>query len=307
MYKTEEYKLFQPSLDEAAVVLQDGLSENFNYVDVQVVNCPDLRAKPYMLAAEGLCGNPSIADVGGVEYLLPLAKKDKVYDFREISKSIRMPNAFIIGPGAGPRPHIGTNCEMIANLKLGEKENINTHVAKLDKDGACELVHVKDNTQFCILGNLFLSQGKPGKVLKVVAKNRKGSSNFVTTMRQALGKVFDSPVGVGGVFVIRTGKAKLHVMPDYSETPLKNIQDVNNWLKFFNMPAPLSCLSVFVSSDPGLNLRVEHTHCFSDHGVGGHYHEDTTPEDVEYEGYFNLAETLYRVDQPYEVTDFGKD
>ncbi|GBN58145.1 Ester hydrolase C11orf54 [Araneus ventricosus] len=57
----------------------------------------------------------------------------------------------------------------------------------------------------------------------------------------------------------------------------------------------------------GLNLRVEHTHCFSDHGVGGHYHEDTTPEDVEYEGYFNLAETLYRIDQPYEVFDFGKD
>ncbi|GBO21390.1 Ester hydrolase C11orf54, partial [Araneus ventricosus] len=57
----------------------------------------------------------------------------------------------------------------------------------------------------------------------------------------------------------------------------------------------------------GLNMRVEHTHCFSDHGVGGHYHEDTTPEEVEYEGYFNLAETLYRIDQPHEVFDFGKD
>ncbi|KAF8791779.1 Ester hydrolase C11orf54 like protein [Argiope bruennichi] len=293
MYKIEEYKLFQPSLDEAAIVLQDGLSEIFSYVDVQVVNCPDLREKPYIFGAEGLCGN--------------IMRGLGVYDFREISKNIRMPNAFIIGPGAGPRPHIGINCEMMANLKLGENENINTHVAKLDKDGACELVKLKDNTQFCLLGNLFISQGKPGKVLKVVAKNRKGSSNFVTTMREALANMFESPVGVGGVFVIKSGKAKLHIMPDYSETPLKSTEDVNNWLKFFNMPAPLSCLSVFVSSDPGLNLRVEHTHCFSDHGVGGHYHEDTTPEDVEYEGYFSLAETLYRIDQPYEVTDFGKD
>ncbi|PRD24895.1 UNVERIFIED_CONTAM: Ester hydrolase C11orf54-like protein [Trichonephila clavipes] len=289
------------------LVLHEGLSGAFSHVDVQVVDCPDLRKKPYMLSSEGLCGNPRIADVGGVEYLMPLAKKDKVYDFKDITKKIGMPNAFIIGAGAGPRPHIGINCEMMANLKLGEGESINTHIAKLDKDGACELVHLKDNTQFCILGNIFISEGKPGKVLKVVAKNRKGSENFVTTMRLALAKKFEKPVGIGGVFVIQTGKAKLHIMPDYSETPLKSTDDVNNWLKFFNMPAPLSCLSVFVSSDPGLNLRVEHTHCFSDHGVGGHYHEDTTADCVEYEGYFNVGQILYRIDQPTYVCDFGKD
>ncbi|GFY66203.1 ester hydrolase C11orf54 homolog [Trichonephila inaurata madagascariensis] len=253
MYKVEEYNLFVPSLEEVATVLHEGLSGAFSHVDVQVVDCPDLRKKPYMLSSEGLCGNPRIADVGGVEYLMPLAKKDKVYDFKDITKKIGMPNAFIIGAGAGPRPHIGINCEMMANLKLGEGESINTHIAKLDKDGACELVHLKDNTQFCLLGNIFISEGKPGKVLKVVAKNRKGSENFVTTMRLALAKKFEKPVGLG------------------------------------------------------LNLRVEHTHCFSDHGVGGHYHEDTTADCVEYEGYFNVGQILYRIDQPTDVCDFGKD
>ena len=29
---------------------------------------------------------------------------------------------------------------------------------------------------------------------------------------------------------------------------------------------------------------------FSRHGDGGHYHYDTTPDEVEYVGYFNLAE-----------------
>ena len=29
---------------------------------------------------------------------------------------------------------------------------------------------------------------------------------------------------------------------------------------------------------------------FSRHGDGGHYHYDTTPDEVEYIGYFNLAE-----------------
>jgi hypothetical protein len=43
---------------------------------------------------------------------------------------------------------------------------------------------------------------------------------------------------------------------------------------------------------------VEHTHCFSAHGQGGHYHYDTTPANVEYEGYFSLAETVYHIDPP---------
>ncbi len=42
---------------------------------------------------------------------------------------------------------------------------------------------------------------------------------------------------------------------------------------------------------------MEHTHCFSEHGDSGHYHYDTTPDEVEYEGYFVPAETIYRIDQ----------
>ncbi len=29
---------------------------------------------------------------------------------------------------------------------------------------------------------------------------------------------------------------------------------------------------------------MEHTHFYSEHGEGGHYHNDTTPEEVEYHG-----------------------
>jgi len=87
-------------------------------------------------------------------------------------------------------------------------------------------------------------------------------------------------------------------MPDFSKEPLKSRAEVGKWLKYFDMAAPLVCLSVFHSHDPGLDLRIEHTHCFSDHGEGGHYHDDVTPESVEYEAYFNLASTLYRIDRP---------
>ena len=68
-------------------------------------------------------------------------------------------------------------------------------------------------------------------------------------MRNALKEKFgEEVVAVGGVFLIEEGKAKLHVMPDFEPSPVDG--DVDAWLKYFNMKAPLVCLSVFVSHDP---------------------------------------------------------
>jgi hypothetical protein len=63
------------------------------------------------------------------------------------------------------------------------------------------------------------------------------------------------------------------------------------------MNAPLTCASIFHSTDPDLDLRLEHTHVFSPHGDAGHYHYDSSAESVEYVGYFRPAEKLYRIDQ----------
>lgn len=57
----------------------------------------------------------------------------------------------------------------------------------------------------------------------------------------------------------------------------------------------------------GLDLRVEHTHGFSHHGEGGHYYIDTTPNLVEYLGYFLPAEFVYRIDRPAETHSVGRD
>ncbi|TKC47919.1 hypothetical protein EI555_012961 [Monodon monoceros] len=99
-----------------------------------------------------------------------------------------------------------------------------------------------------------------------------------------------------------------YIMPaEFSSCPLNSDEDVNKWLRFYEMKAPLVCLPVFISRDPGFDLRLEHTHCFSHHGEGGHYHYDNTPDIVEYLGYFLPAEFLYRIDQPTETHSFGQD
>ena len=83
-------------------------------------------------------------------------------------------------------------------------------------------------------------------------------------------------------------------MPDFSPCPIKNDEEVNQWLQFYEMKAPLTVLSVLVSRDPGLDLRVEHSHGWGENNQGGHYHYDTSPDTVEYTGYYNIADTCYR-------------
>ena len=115
-------------------------------------------------------------------------------------------------------------------------------------------------------------------------------------------------------------------MPDFATCPLNSDADVENWLTFHEFGAPfvnMATLSEFftsnvshnfltilsqVSKDPGLDLRVEHTHGYSlQNGTGGHYHYDTTPDTIEYEGYFTPADSVWRIDAPKVTHMIGRD
>jgi hypothetical protein len=70
-------------------------------------------------------------------------------------------------------------------------------------------------------------------------------------MREALGKNFGTEVvAVGGAFLVDKGSAWIHVMPDFPKEPFESLEAVDKWLHYYNMKAPLVCLSVFVSHDP---------------------------------------------------------
>lgn len=62
-----------------------------------------------------------------------------------------------------------------------------TRIAWVGENGQCVLENNIDNdTRFALLANLYLSEGKPGKVLKVYAKKRTGKFDFIATMQKAL-------------------------------------------------------------------------------------------------------------------------
>lgn len=303
MLPTTKHKL--DTVDTGLIIqtLQDALAANFAESSVELVECPDLTQSPWNIACPGLCGSPRVCDVGGVPNLIPLVKTDKVYSYSDIAQCCELPDALIIGPSAGDSNLQGVNCELMNNAQVGG-ENCSKYA--LMHRGEYKVGEYQHQS-LGLLGNLFLSQGSPGKVLKVTAFNRRGSLNFVSCMNQGLAKGIEQAVALGGVFMLKEGKARIHVMPGFSTCALHTDQDVYNWLTFHEMSAPLTNVSVMVSKDPGLDLRLEHSHCFSEHGDGGHYHYDVTPDVVRYEGYFNVAEYIYRLDPPENTHLVGRD
>ncbi|KAJ5863924.1 uncharacterized protein N7529_005840 [Penicillium soppii] len=312
-----------PHLDELAAVIEKSLLSNFETASFRVVECPDLAQPPFSLAGSGLSGNPRIADIGGQQHLFPKPILSAKYSLLSLAGNMDMsPHAgFIFGAGAAPFQDIGQNGELAPNLSWRGNDtassfkdpsllalNNGTRVIKLqaDHEPICERL---SSTNCALMMNLFGSDGDTGPVLKINAKARTGEHNFTNCIRYGLQEIYGDarPISLGGVFILKAGKAKFHIMPDFpleDQLPFRDRKQLEKeWLSYHIFQAPVVCLTVMHSADPeGLGLRMEHTHSFDADGnrKGGHYHYgiQDEDEDVEYEAYFNVASMVYRIDQP---------
>ncbi|KAL2837100.1 hypothetical protein BJY01DRAFT_221288 [Aspergillus pseudoustus] len=319
-------------LEELAAIIQHALRQNFTHATAEVAPCPDLRNAPFGLAATGLSGNAVIADVGGQANLFPTPNFDAKFSLLSLARDMRMAPArgLLIGAGAAPWQDIGWNAELAPNVSWEEKESSEGRVPDFEDGESISVTNLtrvvevnspleggssstitccpSPSTNCALMVNLFGSSGLPGPVLKITARTRTGPHNFTNAIRLAIHEAYGDtrPVSLGGVFLLKSGAARFHVMPDFpsqEDLPFRDrTQLENEWLKYQTCKAPVVCLSVFHSADPeGLGLRMEHTHCFDLEGSekGGHYHYDLEEGgDVEYEGYFNVAECVYRIERP---------
>lgn len=121
-------------------------------------------------------------------------------------------------------------------------------------------------------------------------------------MLQSILKESELPISLAGVLLIRKGKLKMHIMPDFVKTALETPAQVDEWLQFFDFDAPMFCATVFHSNDRNqLGLRVEHTHGYSiERQEGGHFHYDQSPEVIEYEAFLRPIQQVIRVDRPQD-------
>ena len=60
-----------PPLAELASIIERSLRLDFDNATAEVVQCPDLPQPPFGLAARGLSGHQSIADIGGTSSMFP--------------------------------------------------------------------------------------------------------------------------------------------------------------------------------------------------------------------------------------------
>lgn len=77
-----------------------------------------------------------------------------------------------------------------------------SHIAHVTADGKCALSKIPNTETRCaLLANLFYSEGKPGKVLRVQCKHRIGTDNFITSCRNVLAQHYvDKVVGTSTLF-----------------------------------------------------------------------------------------------------------
>ncbi len=313
--KFESAKFNTPSLLDTSKALDKGLKENYQEVQVDVVDCPDL--KQWGCPAKGISGNEKIIDVGGEPYMHDPKFIGTEFDYEEISRNIGSKKSYALGAGSGAMSCLNGHCgELIVNENLITSESKSV-VARVGKNKEC-IVEKYSARKHGGLSNIYYSDGRKGKVIQIKVKGRNGKQGSLSqSMRLALSKhlpVQDNKhVALGGVFRILKGKIKSHVQPDYNDIKVeyydsKQMKCIKDFLQFYEPVGPeLQCYSVLWTGDPtggNLNLREsgEHTHfhSYKHNKDAGHYHFDVTPGEIEYEGYFNISKEVYRVNNIYK-------
>lgn len=223
---TTTHPLSPPPLEEISSTLRPSLRANYKESTIDIVTCPDLTAPPFHLASQGLSGNESIADIGGQAHLFPRPLKEKKYSLADCAKSMGMSqqHGLLIGAGAAPWHVIGQNAELAPNVGWkgsmdGEgKVRNQTFVTRVESHEGRVRCERLPSMECALMMNLYGCEGITGDVLRVTAKGRRGQQgSFTECLRQALHAEYgeERQVSLGGVFVIKRGKAVFHVMPDF--------------------------------------------------------------------------------------------
>ena len=307
--------MWSPPLEELAPYVREGLEANYAQVDVEVIDCPDLRTLG--CASPGIGGSTVLLEVGGEPYAHNPRYRHVTFDMAEMARDCGQADGSVFGAGMAYPGVLEGHCgEVIATLQAGGVNR--SKVARVGQQRQC-VVEPYASTRHSGLSNLFVSEGRPGPVLKVSVERRTGSErSFTQALRKSLqghpgiGAAGARQVGMGGVFVIEAGQIRSHVMPDYEciahkyyDTETEEV--VSDFLQFYEHMGPeLLCLAVFWTGDPTggkLHLREsgEHTHFFhmGELNQAGHYHYDVSPDTIRYTGYFNVAAELVRIGDIY--------
>ena len=315
-YRIVRYPLSIPTDQGQSLIqaIQNGLKQVYKQVKVRVVptneaNSIDLSAAPWNLAAKSLGTNGIFCQLGGAKNVEFQQGHSILFDMSSVLDQLHIKNdeTLVIGPGAGDLTHLSINGELIFNMTFDQYNKVLTQrsyssiVTEKGEPLQSEyqpktcgpfqhvMISSKDRTKSTVLIEI--------DVQERLTDEHEEENNFISVIRRSLKQYSKEPMALGGIFRIEKGTVKAHIMPDFVNEDLTTKEQVDNWLKFYDMQAPLNCLSVILTEDiNNSGFRLEHSHFFSDHGQAGHYHFDTTPKEVHYHGYFIVCDEAVIVD-----------
>lgn len=68
---------------------------------------------PYLYnICKGLGGSENVFDIGDIENLLPVMKREKLYNIKDLKRITASDPMFVIGACAGPHPFVGMDSEV---------------------------------------------------------------------------------------------------------------------------------------------------------------------------------------------------
>ena len=233
------------SLEDISEALRKGLSENFKTVEVEVVDCPNLR--DWDCPSEGISGNQKIIDVGGEPYMHDPNFIGAEFDYKEISKLIDSVKSYALGAGSGAMSCSDGHCgELVINENLMTDES-KSILARVSPEKKC-IVEKYSAKKHGGLGNIYYTDGQKGKVVKIKIKGRTGEQGSLPqAMRSSLSKNLkikeNQHMSLAGVFRVLDGKIRSHVQPDYKDIKHeyydpKQMNCVKDFLQFYEPIGP---------------------------------------------------------------------
>ncbi|XP_072749061.1 ester hydrolase C11orf54 homolog [Anoplolepis gracilipes] len=103
------------------LTLRYELKSNFEEVTVEWVDCPDLTKEPFNLAAPGLCGDPTLVEMGGMSTLFPRPITPFTYNLKKFLETCYDDDdIFVIGASVYPRKSNGQFGELIMNTSFSK-------------------------------------------------------------------------------------------------------------------------------------------------------------------------------------------
>ncbi|VUZ39786.1 unnamed protein product [Hymenolepis diminuta] len=281
------------------------LSPYFGLLTVKVIDCPNLCRKPFNFSRSGISGDSTIASLGSLDYLLPAADPKRLYDLMHTAQASRLVQGMIIGGGLGPFQTYNRPCEVAADITFTTRglESNHSLVGFGDVESESSKFCRATNSYIASMGQFFVTEAKPGKVIQIEAKDRRGGQNIFDMIQRALYEEYNGeelPMGVGGVFCLQNSSAKVSLLNEVPSETYHTFPCVRKYKTSFSIEGPIIGAGTIVSHDPTtLGYMMKSFYCWNTaRTLMGQFEEDDDPANACFQIYLTVATQIYRHDKP---------